>query len=534
MTLARWDDLFALLEAHPDLWQDVRSSVLLARQEGRPRKPGEWTLAYLAFVNSGEREIRRWWRAAPPELWDRAGFGRVPGYQAVYEAFVALEEHEDAYRQVANSLVRLAVQESDGKVGHALHVDGTEAETHSRLIHECTGKELDTCTHSLTRRAGSGEAREVRQREAEGIPVDDDTFEIADEIAGDERGLRLRLGQCWYRLSDGDAGVRAYTASNGTAKKWWVGYYNLKAVDHYTGGVLATHVVSASVQEYHAYPGLYERATEAIGHAPAAIVADKGFSVASVYELHTRDGVASVMPWRRSNHEKVRRDHERFDRHGIPRCKHCGHETSFVRFQADTGPNDEPRLWVRCTRPADAACRQTQTIYCKAHWRLLLPLWRTSEAYQVLRASHDNYEHAHHRWRERYAVGGDTKADRPKRRGIGVQRLRASAALIIEWLTICHRQGWLPGSTPINTEPEIRLSRSHAASYTSKILAHRRDLGLSVTDYDGMAEHQAEVAEFLSNSAEGSRRAHATVSARSEPSTDTPANRRRRGDRHDR
>lgn len=59
----------------------------------------------------------------------------------------------------------------------------------------------------------------------------------------------------------------------------------------------------------------------------------------------------------------------RADRHGIPRCKHCGHETTFVRFQADTGPNNEPRLWVRCSRPVKDVCEGVQTILCKEKCR---------------------------------------------------------------------------------------------------------------------------------------------------------------------
>ncbi len=517
MTLAAWDDLFSLLEAHPQLWTSIRSTVMLTRGEGRPRKPGEWTLAYLAYTNSGERELSRWLRSTPPELWQRAGFERVPGYQAIYEAFIALEAHEEAFRAVADDLIRMAVERSDGKVGRALHVDGTEAETHSRLVHDCKGNELRSCKRQAAGRAVATEVREVRHRAAEDIPVDDDVFADADAVAGDGRGLRLQMAGCWYRMSDADAGIRKYSSPDGKTKKFWAGYYNLKAVDHYTRGVLATYVCSASTQEHHAYPELYARAKHAIGHAPEAVVADKGFSIAAVFEMHTRDGVASVMPWRKSNHENERRDYKRYDRHGVPRCKHCGFETSFVRFQAETGPNKEPRLWVRCTRPATGACERVQTIYCKENWRLLLPLWRTSEAYQVLRASHVNYENAHHRWRERFAVGGDTKADRPKRRGIGVQQLRASAALIVEWLSICHRQGWLPGGVPINEEPEDRMTRERAASYTTRILAYRRDEGLSVTDYDGMADHQKEVRKFYAGSADSSRRARITTARRGTP-----------------
>jgi len=152
---------------------------------------------------------------------------------------------------------------------------------------------------------------------------------------------------------------------------------------------------------------------------------------------------------------------------------------------------------------------------CKENWRLLLPLWRTSPAYQVLRASHDHYEHGHHRWRERYGVAGDTKADRPKRRGLGVQQLRASAALVIEWLTICHRQGWLGGPV-LNPRAESVLSAADAASYCDRILAQRQKLGLSATDEAGMVEHLAEYEEAAKVSSEGGTQSIATMLAAQE------------------
>lgn len=65
-----------------------------------------------------------WLRETAPELWLRIGFQRKPGYQAVYEHFRALEGHEAAFRSVAAALVAHAVERSDGKVGHAIHVDG--------------------------------------------------------------------------------------------------------------------------------------------------------------------------------------------------------------------------------------------------------------------------------------------------------------------------------------------------------------------------------------------------------------------------
>ena len=515
-SLARWEDLFDLLEGHPSLWEPLRSSTLLAKKEGRPRKSGEWALAYLAYANTGERELRRWHQLAPKELWERAGFDAVPSYHSAYENFNALEAHECVFRQVAAALVQLAVKQSGGKVGHAVHVDGTEAETNSRLVHDCSGHELATCTKQLRlpKRVQPADAREERHQIAIEQPTDDALLGGADELAADERGLRIRVGKCWFRLSDGEAGIRAYTTASGKLRRFWSGYYNIKAVDHYTGGVLAAHVVSASTQEHCAYPTLYEQVKEHIGTTPRAVVADRGFSVSAVFEAHTRDGVASVIPWRKGNASEGKRvDYlPRYDRHGIPHCKHCGMEGIFHRFQHDSGPNKEPRLWFRCSKPGGPECQAVQSMLCKENWRLLLPLWRTSPAYQVLRQSHENYENAHHRWRERYGCAGDTKADRPKRRGLGVQQLRASAALVIEWLTICHRQGWLGGPV-LNERTESVLSTDEAANHCALLRSARAALGLSACEPAGMEAHQAAVANSYTASSAGSAQAAATIAA---------------------
>ncbi|MGB2953947.1 MAG: hypothetical protein WBB74_11250, partial [Gaiellaceae bacterium] len=69
----------------------------------------------------------------------------------------------------------------------------------------------------------------------------------------------------------------------------------------------------------------------------------------------------------------------------------------------------------------------------------------TMESYAAMRESHGEYERVHHFERVRYLVGPDQLAIRPKRIGIGVQQLRSSAAMLLEWLRICLRQGWVGG-----------------------------------------------------------------------------------------
>jgi hypothetical protein len=50
----------------------------------------------------------------------------------------------------------------------------------------------------------------------------------------------------------------------------------------------------------------------------------------------------------------------------------------------------------------------------------------------------------HHHWRVRYAVGADDHMHRPNRKGLPCQQLRANAALLIKWMMIFWREGWIP------------------------------------------------------------------------------------------
>lgn len=185
-------------------------------------------------------------------------------------------------------------------------------------------------------------------------------------------------------------------------------------------------------------------------------------------------------PWRKRGPRTKRsaEDADRFDRHGIVRCKFCGGETQFVRF-AKASPK-KPRLWVKClTGTGD--CAKVQTVYCEKDWRLLLPLWRTSETYMALSNARNRYERLHHHWRQRYRVASDDHMLRPKRRGIACQQLRANAALVIEWMLICSREGWLASARCKVRDAERQLREVPAEAWASvlNLLKRRRKLGLT-------------------------------------------------------
>lgn len=171
-----------------------------------------------------------------------------------------------------------------------------------------------------------------------------------------------------------------------------------------------------------------------------------------VFELNSRRGIASVIHWRKSFKDERKHDTARYDRHGIPRCGHCGGPTDFVRFSHQP----TPRIWFRCHRHPREVCHGDQSIACATDWRALVPLRRDDAVYLELRRSHKTYEAVHDYWRDRYKVAAADIGQRPKRTGLEWQQLRANAALVIEWLRISYLHGWLGnGRRPCRATPRV-------------------------------------------------------------------------------
>lgn len=213
------------------------------------------------------------------------------------------------------------------------------------------------------------------------------------------------------------------------------------------------------------------------GHAAACTGGSStripGRDRAGFYKRNTELGIASVIAWRPTLNEPQRVDGPEIDRHGIPRCTYCKGPTRFIRFCE----SPKPRLWYRCELGTFADCRKPspQSRLCETNWKLLLPMWRTSEAYLALRNAGKHHEAPHQYWRSRYGVAGDSTDTRPKRRGIGWQQLRSNAALVVEWLRILYRMGWLGSAR--------RVKRGTVATdgktARDRLLTHRASLGLN-------------------------------------------------------
>jgi hypothetical protein len=452
--------LVKALKATAWAYDPLRDAIAaLEANWARRREPGEWGLAYLGFTVSRHPDIQPWLNQSSDAFWLACGFAAKPPYSRVYAHFTELEQLAEEFEACTARMIQHA-RRHEPRVGAHLHFDSTEAETNAALVHVCCpGKKGDIGRRP--QRVSTAAVRAERQEEAELPPPADPEAVYGDiEKVKIKKGKKyLKISGHWYRSRDVDAGARGYKR-RGKSIRFWHGFYSGKAIDHFTGGPVGVETHSASECEFHAYPRLLERATRNIGAQPETVIADRGYSVASVFELNSRSGIATVAPWRNTGGHP-RHDKETHDRHGIPRCKHCGGDSRFVRFAANGG---KPRIWFHCRTEPTADCKKDQSISCSADWRLLIPLWRTDPLYHELRASHERYERVQHHWRERYRVGPDNRSLRPKRIGLGCQELRASAAMVAEWLRILFREGWLASARRNPHDPERNKKRGYTGA----------------------------------------------------------------------
>lgn len=478
-------EVVRLLKSEPWIWDDLREACELEIKYARKRDPGHWELAMLAFVLSGHVDIQPWWINTTNELWRECGFNARPSYPTVHRRLRELEKANDDFLEAAARVIQRC-RERDPRVMAHVHFDWTEDESHAALVHDCGPN--DPCKrrswskssrrrwgrNSAPRapRAATSVAREHREAWNEEEPTEAEQHAREAEPDATEalsRGKRVKVGGCWYRMRDEEAGVRAYT-SNGRLRRFWVGFYSGKVVFHFTGGAIPS-VDSASTQEYYIFPQLYDRVTAMAGQRPDTAIADKGLAVSSCYEHATKNDTAPVFPWRGG----PRYDSPRFDRHGVKRCDHCGGVMYQTRFSANNG---KPRLWFRCTFQLTPACAGEQTIYCSEDWRVLIPLSRTNALYHELKESHQAYEGVHDYWRDRYKVASDTLANRPKAVGLDWHRLRAYAACLIDWLRIAAKAGWLGSAGAMQRFKGTRTKKGAGRKAAMSVAKTRARAGL--------------------------------------------------------
>lgn len=89
----------------------------------------------------------------------------------------------------------------------------------------------------------------------------------------------------------------------------------------------------------------------------------------------------------------------------------------------------------------------------------------------------------------RYQVAGNSNANRPKRlQSMPCQRLRAAAALILEWLRICLRQGWI--AAHVRRNPEQPVARRDPEMAVRRIGSERRRLAVPYSRRPHARHHQ--------------------------------------------
>lgn len=480
--------LIETLKSHPQLMKPLTEAAeAMESRLGRRRVEGRWALAYVAFVISPYVDVKPWYDDLAASVWKAAEFREPPAYPTVHRRFAELEACAEAFEEVAGVLIGRAQAHTGGKVGANIHIDSTEAQTNVRLHHACG--DSDSCRR---RKSGAGPAvlsmkgddplRQERHAGDQGPEPEDihsEQLGDADSTAVTDSGQIVTVNGCKYWIRDRDAGCRAYTGKDGSLDRFWTGLYNTKLTDRYTGAPLAIHLSPANRHEAHSYPDAFARLVAITGKLPSAVIADRGYSVSSVFEHNTRLGVASVFPWRASGKrtDQATEDTDRYDRDGVPRCRHCGGPGRAVRFERES--NSGPRLHYKCAHPIRGQdCAKTQTIACKENWRLLVPLWANSEAYGLLAHGQHPIERVQAHYRNRYKVAADSHHIRPRRIGMAWQQLRASAAVMVEWLKICIREGWLASARPFKRSPgkpkRVKLAKDKHADK----LKERRDAGL--------------------------------------------------------
>jgi hypothetical protein len=481
-----------LLKEHPEIVGDLISATTVVHEGRKKRLEGSWALAFLVFTCSSAIDMEPWWVSSIDTLvWEECGFDDRPAFNTMYDRFVEMEKlgFELHFRLAAHKLIRRARKHSKGLVGRDVHIDGTEAETNARLVHICgascpQGKKKDGSKKKrgpaeLPARLPTESVRAIRHQQSDTSPEELPPLNAGqarrviykvDEQTGQEYLLVQDKKGCWYRSLDTSAGTRSYDGPRGSFR-YWHGFYNIKPVDHYTGGALDVYVMNASINEHQANPVVTARVEEAIGDVPRSYCYDKGSSIDSVFEQNTKKGAATVAPYRRGRSgTRADYDCDVYDRHGIPRCKHCGHEGKYVSFTL----SPKPRLIYKCAAQCAESAGKRMSVYCEEKWRFLVPLWRNEEAYMALRNAGKAYEGVHRYWRDRYKVGGTDFYTRPKRIGRDWQQLRASAALLAEWIKICFREGWL-GSPRRNTNQPYTRNAAHALK---SFLGYRIFIGL--------------------------------------------------------
>jgi hypothetical protein len=453
----------------------------------------------LIFTLSEHVDIERFHNSyRSSTIWSEAGFKDVPSLTTTWQRLTELEPHHQAFIDAANAFIKIAVN-AEPRIVQDIWVDGTGFEVHSRLEHCCTDRaaclEAGGTPAKFPPKAHPDEIVQERAEGAEEPPPNaddgDDSDETEDEVNGRFHYLTIKGHR--FRTLDPSAGARTINKKQGTASKSWIGGYIQPAKSIFMNAPLAINVFSASDAEFDHFPDLLWKVIEATGDVPRAVVADRHYAVKDLFEMNTRLGIATITPWRRWKKDQQRSDldNDLLDRHGIPRCQYCGgpgDREVAGGFYLDE--NENPRIRFFCQTMALPDCAKSQSISCAKNWALLGPISRRTELYHSLKSAGRSSEQIFRHWEARYRLGGFGVDNRSKRLGIEWVRLRASAALALEWFRICLRHGWI-GNHPCRNDGPTKTLRKETAPDSLESSRHASGLNRPY----GAAAHRAGLAQ---------------------------------------
>jgi hypothetical protein len=131
---------------------------------------------------------------------------------------------------------------------------------------------------------------------------------------------------------------------------------------------------------------------------------------------------------------------------------------------------------VRCKTPHTEKCYSLQSVLCSEKWGWVGPTNLSDPLVNQIREAHGQFEGMFDSLRKRYALAGKDTTGKLKRRAVvSAQQVRADAALLIEWLRLSLRHGWIGSWTRRNTNAPRPVDDK---GRTERILAARRKRAL--------------------------------------------------------
>lgn len=457
---------------------------------GRRRRLGSFELLYLAMVEEDRVSVEKFWDKISTDLLQACGFeGWVPSLSMVEDRFAQLEDGVDIFESVAQLLIRGAVA-SDPRITDVVSVDATGWLSPSPLHDACTdGRACEKAREDLKgdRRSDSlddiaqghvDEADDPRWGEADYEPSGRTRRPYLDVVQGAGRPRRYGvydLGGHVKRNTDWSSGIRYYSK----IRKLWCGGYLLVAISALLGEPIAICGGPADVNEFDFFPALLAAVRTALGRYPRVMSFDRHYFVRALFRICTERLIAPVAPERaitgKSEHQAWRTPW--FDEDGVPRCPYCGG----VGNQSGPGlglrpTRGGPVILARCLDLADGRCGKEFSVPCSLEWLKLTALSQLNPLYWAVAERHQTYERGFRHMRQRFSMAGKDLSTCLYRPGVYAQLLRAQAALLILWLKLSLRNGWL---TPLTIEIDVNANGAERLS----ALQDRRSLAITATGH---------------------------------------------------